>query len=91
MERFPERCDAIMALNQTNERFQDLITDHHEVSAELDKMQPAERASDPARRETLERRRADLEVNCCSSWCNISGFEWLPKQRSASAWSDVDQ
>lgn len=61
LERFPERSDAIEVLSETNERFRDLLADHHETSEELGKMETTEKASDVANRERLQRRRADLE------------------------------
>lgn len=61
MERFPERAEIIKALSETSARFKDLIADHHEVSEELAKMDPADQESEAGKKAELERRRADLE------------------------------
>ncbi len=61
MERFPEHADAIKSLSETNARFKDLIADHHEVSDELTRMEPAAEESEFEHREELQRRQASLE------------------------------
>jgi uncharacterized protein YdcH (DUF465 family) len=61
MERFPERAEVIKALSETNARFKDLISDHHEVSEELGKIKLADRESEFSKKDDLERRRAALE------------------------------
>ncbi len=61
MERFPERTQIIRTLAETSARFRDLLSDHHEVSAELSTMGPAEREAEFAKTDDLERRRASIE------------------------------
>ena len=61
IERFPERTDIIKTLDDTNARFKDLISDHHEVSEELASMKRADKESEAGQRAELERRRANLE------------------------------
>jgi len=61
IERFPEHTQIIRTLAETSARFKDLLSDHHEVSAELSKMDAAEREAEFAKKDDLERRRASLE------------------------------
>ena len=61
IERFPERTDMIKALDETNARFKDLISDHHEVSEDLARIKKADKESEAGRRAELEQRRAALE------------------------------
>jgi uncharacterized protein YdcH (DUF465 family) len=61
IERFPERADVIRTLSESHARFKDLIGDHHDVSEELSAMKQADRESNAAKFDALQRRRADLE------------------------------
>ena len=61
MERFPEHSEAIKVLGESNAKFKDLLSDHHEVSEELTRMKRADQASEPDRKDELQRRKASLE------------------------------
>ncbi len=61
LERFPEHSDAIKSLHDTNEKFGDLIADHHDVSEEFETMKGADRESQHGRAAELKSRRAALE------------------------------
>ena len=61
IERFPERSDIIRTLAESNERFRDLLNDHHDVSVELSKMDQADREAESGKAGELSRRRASIE------------------------------
>jgi uncharacterized protein YdcH (DUF465 family) len=61
IERFPDKAAIIRSLGESNARFKDLIGDHHAVSEELSGIEKGDRATDRAKVDELQSRRANLE------------------------------